>query len=93
MIGQEKQTGCVLQNRRVTLKANEENRKKGFRAGWLEKKKVERKQLKSNEKIVNWLDEEPVVPELVIYGGRNGENMVREPFDREFKCSSCMNLY
>lgn len=51
MIRQEKQTGCVLQNRRVTLRANEENKKEGYRANRLEKKKVERRQLKSNEKV------------------------------------------
>lgn len=51
MIRQEKQTGCVLQNRRVTLGATEQNRKEKFRANCLEEKKVERRQLKSNEQV------------------------------------------
>lgn len=36
-----------------------------------------------------------MVPELAVYGGRDEGNVVVvvEPFDGEFKCSSCMNLY
>lgn len=45
MIRQEKLTGYGLQNKRVTFRTTEQNRKEGFRANCLEKKKGERRQL------------------------------------------------
>lgn len=36
----------------------------------------------------NWLDQELVVPELAIYGGRDGGNVIGELFYREVKCGS-----
>lgn len=44
MIRQEKLSGYVLQNKRVTFRATEQNRKEGFRANCLEKKKGEGRQ-------------------------------------------------
>lgn len=37
---------------------------------------------------MEWADQKPVVPELPIFGGGGGGNVVGELFGREFKFSS-----